>query len=373
MMRATEVIAAMDARARGAAAKLIGSEGAEAEHLRAAMRHADVPARLRRICTSSVMKEDLALLCANPFDPVAPDEIADAAAFLRAGLLSERDGEYHVNIDMALTALPDLPLEFGFTATLLARLSPSELASVGRAMEVGPRPSRVDHLLDLAAACSDEAKVMRHVARLREQDRDPVLIALTMGDLPDDLEGFSLEMAPPMVTLETGEAGQRGLLFRVAQPDVGLDARPVVALELAPMLTALMERVPPAPDAVSAPSPRRRRRTTSYTRPAPIVVDDTPEPSQAPEETLRPGVRRAAMRNPFERGADTSAGQRTATAVAASAVVDLEEPRYAEAAQRDDELSPAILEVIAENLVVLREGVDVVEWVERCVLRLGFH
>ncbi len=371
MMRATEVIAAMDAERRAVAARLLAADGSEADQLRAAMRAPTVSDRLRRLCTTSLTREDLALLCANPFDPVAPDEIADAGAFVRIGLLCERDGEYHVNIDMALTAVPDLPLEFGFAATLLARLSPQDLATVGRAMEVGPRPSRVEHLLDLAEACRDESKLMRHVARLRDQDRDPVLVALTQGELPDDIGGVSLDLAPPIVTIETGEAGQRGLLFRVAQPDVGLDARPVVALELTELLIDLLGRVPPAPDTVAAPAPRRRRRTTSYTRPAPVVEDDTPEPP--PEETLRPGVRRPPPRNPFARTPDTSAGQRSVTAIAASAVVDLEELRYAEAALRDKELSPAILEVIAENLVVLREGVDVTEWVERCVLRLGFH
>jgi hypothetical protein len=48
--------------------------------------------------------------------------------------------------------------------------------------------------------------------------------------------------------MDPGPAGQRGLVFWVSQPERGIDSRPVVPLELQPLMRELLDTVPPAPD-----------------------------------------------------------------------------------------------------------------------------
>src|SRR5690606_4645325 len=123
-------------------------------------------------------------------------------------------------------------------------LSPPERATAARAMSIGPRPSWVDTVLDTAAEATSRDKVMVQLAHLRDTDRAVLREALELGDLPDDLDELDLSAEPPRVSLDPGAAGQRGLVFRVDVPAAGLTDRPVIPLELAEHLQALLDQVP---------------------------------------------------------------------------------------------------------------------------------
>ncbi|MCB9506434.1 MAG: hypothetical protein H6698_08335 [Myxococcales bacterium] len=258
-MRGSAVVAGRSTEQLRAMAQRLRSEGADAASLLAAMRAPDAFDRVERLCTTPLMLEDLVLLCANPFDAVAAEELADAAAFEAAGVIARSAaGDFRVNLDIALSAAPSAPIEFGFAATLIARLAAEERVALLRALEVGPRPTVVDAVLDGAAALRDESALMRTVARLTVSDREIVTEAIGLGELPDDISAFPLDAGPPMVTLDPGAAGRRGLVFWVEHEASGLEARPVVPLELLERLAGVLERVPPPPEVKSAPAPRRR-------------------------------------------------------------------------------------------------------------------
>jgi len=374
-MRAHDIISQLSPRARKALAQALQAEGVTDEALSAAMRAPQLAPLVLKRCGSPVMREDLALLCANPFDPVAPDELIDPDAFVALGMIAEHEGQFYVNRDMAITMTPSMPLEFGFAATMVARLSHADFSELARAMEIGPRTTHVDYILDIAEACVSDAHVMRQLAHLRASEREAIVEAIGNGELPDDIGELSPSAPPPLVSLDDASAGQRGLVFTFADASRGIDERSVILLELLPRVSALMERVPPAPEA--APARTTRRRTTSGSgsrtptqKPRPVaasvtrdVYEDDP-PSRTPTPTSPPSFRRA------DTTPTRSAG--SASVQAASGVVDLETARNAEIACRDDELNRSILEVVAENLVVLRPGVDIDDWVERAAARLNF-
>lgn len=347
------------------------------------MQNPRVARALEKLCTSPVMWEDLVLLSANPFDPVVPGDLVAPGEFEECGLIEPSGDGWVVNLDLALVYAPSAPLEFGFAATLLARLDPSALQRVARSAEIGPRPSPVDYVLDIAEACTDPQRIMRQLAFLRESDREPLRAALAAGELPAEIDGIAQDTDRPIVGVDPGEAGARGLLFRVAQQTRGVPDRGVVALELQSKLPEWLDLVPPPPEAVAAkPAAARKPRAASGTSgvsrsraaaspdklsPAPM----TPDPVSVYDDRPAMPMRRSEERRVVSASSE-SRGIRAAHVQAVGGVVDLESPRLAELAQRDPELGESVLSVVASNLVVLKPGVDVRDWVERCVARVGF-
>jgi hypothetical protein len=357
-MRAADLLAALEPEELDAVADNWGVER-RSEDILTAMRGRAALGTLLGVCRSAMMREDVALLCANPFDAVAGDELVDVQAFLDLGFIAPVGDAFAVNLDLAITLAPALNIEFGFAATLLARLEDDELQAVGRAVEIGPRPSRVDLVLDIAEQFVDEQRLMRQVAFLRASDREVIRDALALGELPDDVSAFDPSADAPMVTLDPGETGRRGVVFWFEDPSRDIDARPVVPLELAATLPALLERVPPPPEVVAARAKQKRERrapTARKPKPDPLLqelgLDTAPAPAAVQHEGPHRGLR-------VQRAAD------------ASAVVDLDSARTALAAQKDEELGPAVLDIVAESLVILRAGVDARDWAERAALKLG--
>lgn len=369
-MRAKQVIEERSEEARKEMSRLLKASAPTTEALLAAMRQTSLHSTVLRHCQSPLMREDLALLAANPFDVVRFDELVEPDIFEAIGLIHPvSEDECAVNLDMALTLVARTPIEFGFAATLLARLSNEDLQLVAKAAEIGPRPSHTDFLIDIAEAMIDSERIARHVAHLRERDRSGIVEAVAAGELPDDIDEMGPDVAPPLVTLDPGEAGKRGILFWFTHSDRNIDTRPVVVLELQDQVEAILEQVPPPPE-VTATKKRTRRTTTARPRRTSSKSQSSTTESRAPSGNTPTMARTTEeMQNPF---ADSPAIPISAfSAVNASGVVDLEVPRLAELAMKDPELSESVLDIVAENLVVLRAGVDVQEWVERAVLRLN--
>ncbi|MFT5993712.1 MAG: hypothetical protein ACJA1R_002646 [Flavobacteriales bacterium] len=370
-MRATEILKGSPlARLR----ELGGVWGVEAEQkdIIAAMRRDSAADVMRGVCNTPVMREDLALLCSNPFDTVGADEVADATTLQKAGFVhSDGDGGFAVNMDIALALTTEMPFEFGFLATLLARLDGEERATVAKSVSVGPRPSRVDQVFDIAEKLSDESQLIQQVAYLRESDRAVVRRALELGELPDDLSEMNTNASPPMVTLDEGEAGKRGLVFWFEDPERDIDARPVVPIELAAMLPSLLEKVPPPPEVVSGRTiNKRERRAAPKKKRAPTTVEALPDvPSATPAVSRNPLASSAAALSASPSAAPGSL--RVQRGVNAGGIVDLSSGRAAEAARKDEELGESILEVVADSLIVLRAGIDPRDWAERAALKLG--
>jgi hypothetical protein len=379
-MRAHDLLRRRTPESRKVIAQLLRLDSTDVDPIAVAMRSPTLLDHVLRHCHSPLMHEDLALLCANPFDAVRSDELVEAAMFERIGLLESTGRDtWSVNLDMALTLQPFMPLEFGYAATLLSRLDAPSLASVARSYGFGPRPNHIDHLLDIAQACVDEHSVMEQVARLNRRERLSIIDALDFGELPDDPSLVAPDAAPPAVTLDAGDAGKRGLVFWIEQPSTGLENRPVVVLELLPRLQSILDRVPMPPETIStkaAPKRTRRASTGTRTRTPAQSVDAVPAGYAMPEPTSQfpptPQFRR--IDEPVRPSYDSrmSAPVRAASVSGISGVVDVEEPRFAEAALRDPDLRPAMLEVVAETLVVIRAGYDPSEWAERFATRFNF-
>jgi hypothetical protein len=387
-----------------------GPEGAQALHaaLRAmspspadlveAMRGPGIVTIVNRACRTIGSREDLGLLIANPWEPVGEDEIDHAPIFDRLGLIERVDDAWHVNVDMALALVASTPWEFGFAATLIARLGSEDTKTLSRAVEVGPRPHPIDFVVEAATAAIEPERVRRHVAHLTAAERAPLRAAITLGELPDEVSGASDDDVIAHVTLDPGGAGQRGLLFWIAWPDRENDARPLVPLELQTRLEEWLDEIPPAPDVErvrSRKQPTRRttsRRTSSTTSRPGVSTGRGGVPRTEPPSTDRlaavaakPLARsqvstgspaRMPAGEPTLRGPMTTTGGSraipAASVCAAAALVDLESPRLANLARQDAELGRAVLEVVADTMVVLREGVDAADWAERCAIRLRF-
>lgn len=356
-MRAADLLGAVGAPALEAIADVWGTEPRIVE-IEQAMRGPRALDLVLGACRSAMMREDVALLCSNPFDLVAGDELVDASAFTALGFIVETEEGYAVNLDLALTLAPRLNIEFGFMATLLARLQDEELHAVGKAVEIGPRPSRVELVLDIAEQLLDADRLMRQVAFLRESDRSVIREALEMGELPDDVSAFDPAAPAPLVTLDEGESGRRAIVFWFEDESRDIDARPVVPLELAEGLPGLLEKVPPPPEVVAAKAKQKRERRAASPRKSKAatlgiedLVDDSPASTVTHEGPHR-GLR-------VQRAAD------------ACAVVDLESGKTAEAARKDEELGPAVIDIVADHLVILAAGTDARDWAERAALKLG--
>lgn len=388
-MRATELVQRRSDAARRRISAALEVDGWDLDAIVQAMRSPRVARHIELTCQQPALREDLWLIAANPFDPILPDEVVDADRLLDIGLIEEVAGQFEVNVDFALTLAPLSPVEFGFCATLLARMPSTDLALTARAVEVGPRASMVDYILDIASECINVEAVNRRLAHLRAAERTILEEALALGDLPDSIEGLDSGTARPEVSCELSPAGQRALVFLVGQPARGIARRPVVPLELAESLRDLLVKVPPAPEVDVRRVPTRRRRTrvsepttrntqathrvpltlTGESIPLPIALPLAPAPFSTPtnDRTTATGERSAVTT------VQANALHRYVQGRPAAGVVDLEEPRFAEAARNDAELGAAILEVVAQNLVVLRPGTDVSDWAERAAEKLAFH
>lgn len=414
-MRAKELVAELEPEELKELASGLGASSTPADVVRA-MQASGVYELAARACLSAVMNEDLMLLCANPFDTVSSDELAEPAAFAQIGLIrAVDDDEYAVNLDMALAAAPFCSVEFGFAGTLISRLEPEERAVVAKAMEIGPRPSAIDTILDAAETLVTETTVMKHVAFLKSDDRKVLETALSLGELPDDLENFPLDSSPPLVTLDEGAAGRRGLVYWVSHEASGVDARPVVPLEIAEFLPRILEQVPPPPEVVASKSRRRRPGTTRRSptkKEAPSASSAASAPTESVQtsprarDSMSTADRSGVTRNPFRsRSADPRDSGASSSGVlkpvdplsgsgsmsafgssgshspyrlgkvtniqSASALVDLETAKVANDVMLDDELAASVIEVVADSLVVLKAGVDPNEWAQTCAVRLG--
>jgi hypothetical protein len=380
-MRAKEILSQRNSDELRVIAQALRAPAADTDSILHTMRSPEVFARIEKVCESQIMREDFALICANPFDAVEPDELAKPDVFQRIGLihLDDKDKIYRVNVDLALTCVPRSGVEFGFTATLLARLAPEQLTQVARALEVGPRPSLIDTILDVAAAARDEVRLMQQIAHLNEAKRAVIREALSLGELPDDISDLTPNMGVPLVTLDEGEAGSRGIVFWIDHEERGWDSRPVVGLELLEKLPSILTRVPPPPDVIAtrASKPRAPRAASS---PKKVVKEDFESPAPTGGLFL-PGFSVSSLPKPIEvpkkieenRGPVVNRGGRLArisSVKPASALVEFDAPNLALAAQRDDELSAGILEVIGDQIVILRPGVDAREWSARAATRL---
>jgi hypothetical protein len=383
-LRARDLIENRSVASRRIIAQRLGCDSSEPSALLEWMQSPRVVKALEKLCTSPVMWEDLVLLSANPYDAVAHGELVEPAVFEECGLIEPNGQGWDVNLDLALAFAPHTPLEFGYAATLLSRLDAPSLARVARSVGIGPRTSPIDYVLDIAEACTNQQNVTRHLAFLRESDREPLREALGQGELPTDIDGIATETPLPLVCVDPGEAGARGLLFRISQDARGVADRGVVALELQATLGEWLDKVRPPPEAVSARASTRRPRAASVSGVSkPRVAgqskpDLTPSPAPA-SPYMTPSPIEDRLATPFRRTeerrtlpTDSSRGVRAAHVQAAAGVVDLESPRLAEMARKHPDLSDAVLTIIAENLVVLRPGVDVKEWVDLCAARVGF-
>lgn len=386
MLRAEAIVSGMSVAIRRKLARRFRADSTEIPDVVAAMRTTKAAEIVLAACKRKLDWEDLALLCANPFDEVAHDEVNDPTLFEEVGLLVlTGEGIFGVNLDLALLLVPYLPLEFGFAATLLARLPKADLATIARVNQVGPRPTRVDYLLDIAESCTSEDRVSQHVAYLSEKERGVLQEAQEMGELPDMTESLSRSMAVPNVTLEQGPAGQRGLVFWFSGEGHDVHTRPVLPLELQTDLGSILSAVPAKPE-VTQRKPRRSRGTTSV-RQAPSrktavsglnpAITETSERSQY--NTLVDPVRSVSTDAfPRARTDDYAAASspeairhaREVRVTRGAAIVSLNSERLANDAQRDPELGPFIEDIIGGTLVVLKEGTWVEDWVERFALRI---
>ena len=368
-MRAPEYLATLDGSDRQRLASLLRAESAEPEALVRAMRQSVLADHVLGLCDIPAMWEDVYLLCANPFAPVLSDELVEPAAFLRIGLIAPAatPGSFRVNLDMALSMLPSLPVEFGFFCTLTSRLPQAQQVNLGRQSDLGPRACHVDYLLDLSTRRADPTLLQEHVARVCERERELLWAALEEGELPDGVHAGVSRSELPQVGLGAGVPGQLGLLFSVRLPQAPQRVRNVVPLELAPVLPSLLKTVPAAPERGDAKKPLRRKATTGRT--PRVTGSSLPSPTSISASFDLPGLAPAA---PVEDTASSAPTKilRAAQLQSAAAIVDLEQPAAVRRVRQDATLGPRIASIIEERWVALQPGTDVDAWVEEAAKRL---
>lgn len=389
-MRAAEILKRRSEAERNVIARCIKADGDSTEALLAAMRSPELTGHVFQQCDSALMREDVALLAANPFDTVQSDELVEPAGFRRIGLVEPRSGrEFVVNLDMALAIVPAVPIEFGFMLTLLARLEPDALLQLARRIGLGPRPNRGDLLIDLAQLLTSRDAVLPRLARLSSSDRKILHEALGAGELPDDLDSLDHEGDCPGVVLDAGPAGQLGLVFLIDQPARGEDPRPVVPLELQQHLAAWLEEVPPAPEVrqEKARAPRRSRAPKSAPETEPVLPRVDPDELRRMRDAGAPRPRASTMELP---GLNMSSGRSTAStrsrpapqparatrSVAGTTVgawVDLKEAGAVATIRMDQSLSAGIADIVDDRYILLRPDVQAESWVTRCAMRLQWE
>lgn len=347
-MRADDIVATWSLEKRQQVARSLKAGGEDKASLLAAMRAPELSAALRARVRTRRQQQDLALLCANPFDEVVEEDVSAPEFFEGIGLLHPvEEGVWEVNLDMALCLAPSQALEFGFAATLLSRLNVTDLSAVARALEVSPQPNRTDYLLRIADALADAPRLARVVSMLKAEEREVLHQALALDELPDDPEAWTPDLALPSLTLFPAQAGQRGILFRFEQPSLDVEARPLLAFESMAPVRELMERLQPAPEVPT----RKQRHGGGGGRPRKeAAAKDMPSPSAQ---------------------IATAVGRREVRIDAASAFVDLGSEARAQQARDDRELGPSVIDVIDKRIVVLAPDADVDDWVQRFAVRVS--
>lgn len=356
-MRAPEVLAHLPDAIRNRLARRLQVRESNQEALLRTMRQPGLSRRILGACDHPTMREDVVLLCANPFDPIEPDELFDPDAFVQLGLIARppHQADYLANLDMTLTMLPELPLEFGFSATLLARLPRDRRAALARDLSVGPRPTDIDLILDLAHALVQPESVQQRLALLTEEDRLPITTALNNAELPEPHQPPPVEGPLPKVDLDASAAGRVGLVFRVTSPVQNTHDRTFVPLELLEALPSWLQLVPPAPEP-SGRTPRRRRPTTMNRR------RDTLERALPPE--LLPGL--GTQSDPIPAHSPPTKLLRAAALHPTQAVVDLESAEHLAVVRTHPQLRAGILQCFSDRWVVLRPDTDPTAWSEAC-------
>lgn len=351
-MRADELVSALAASQRVQLAKTLKIESSEVSAIVRAMRAENVAEVIKPALRLRSMREDIAALCANPFDPVYGEDVQNLDALCAIGMLGLAEhGGWEVNLDMALALVPSTSLEFGFAVTLLARLSASDFQSTARALGVSPQMNRTEYLLTVAEAMTSQATVDRVMMQLKEEERAVFVSAIELGELPDDISLWSLDIAPPRVKLDFSEAGRRGLLLQIEQPDFGVERRVILPLESADRVEAALESIP-APPPVQTKAVRRRTTT-------PATKADRVQP---PRERLLDFSTPVAPVDP---------AQRRVQVTDASAVVDLRDDRLVRRLRGTPQLLADVAQIVERTRVVLRPGVDAQRWSARAALLLS--
>ena len=360
-MRAEQVMSAASPSQLATMRRALQVEGG-ADDVVQAMRRDAVVEQLHRRYRSRRQRAELAALCANPFEALGADEVEDLEAWTECGLLAPSgDGLYAVNLDLALTVLPHESLELGYAATLLARLPAEDLGPMARALGVSPRATRVDYLLAIATAWTSPDTWRDGLMLLTEEEREPLREALALGELPDLSGRWDPATVPPLVRLGTRAAGQRGLLVRVTSETIGAADRPVVALEAMDSAREALATVP-APSVTARRAPRRA---------AGMAGGASGREGASGRSSSRASGRAVTPAPESGAGPLAPTPGRLVQTVSASALVDLGSEERARRAYDDRELGEDVLEVIELRWVVLREGVDVARWCERCAVRLS--
>jgi hypothetical protein len=403
-MRALALLQRLSPTALAALASRLEAPSAEVRSLAEGMRSLRVTTRVLEACATQKLQRDLVRICASPLEVMDEAELSAPLTFVELGLLWPSPAGYEVQEELAVALAPNLPGERGCLLTLLARLSAEASHTLGRSLEVGPRATQAEWVLDAAARLRAPEELEARVARLRPADRALLQEALEAAPLPASKVRNPAEAPLPVVTLAEGAAGEQGLLFRVALTPKDGAGRLVVPLELVAQIGAVLERLPAATSAVARRAPRRsdpssersapRRLESSSERSAeaPIFAFFSEAPASAPVQT--PVLRRArrgaevfdapqmhfqqapqmvyrmvAAQEPELRRAPVLP-EGSVTVRAASAWVRLAGPEEAAAVRRDQVLGPAVLEVSSDGVVVLRAGVDTTAWLEAYVVRI---
>jgi hypothetical protein len=403
-MRALALLQRLSPTALAALASRLDAPSAEVRSLAEGMRSLRVATRVLEACATQKLQRDLVRICASPLELMDEEELAAPLTFVELGLLWAAPSGYEVQEELAVALAPNLPGERGCLLTLLSRLTPEASHTLGRSLEVGPRATQVEWVLDAAARLRSPEELEARVARLRPADRVLLQEALDAAPLPASKVRNPAEAPLPVVTLAEGAAGEQGLVFRVALTPKDGAGRLVVPLELVAPMGAVLERLPAATSPVARRTPRRSEPSSERSAPrrsepssdwssdAPIQAFFTEAPASAPVQT--PVLRRArrgaevfeapqmhfqeaprmlhrlvAAQEPELRRAPVLP-EGSVTVRAASAWVRLAGPEEAAAVRRDHVLGPAVLEISSEGVVVLRAGVDTTAWLEAYVVRI---
>lgn len=350
-MRADELVRALTVSQRAQLAKVFKLDSSEVPEIVRAMRAENVVEVLQPALRLRSVREDVAALCANPFDPVYPGDVRNVDALCAIGLLGlADDGAWAVNLDLALALVSSTSLEFGFALTLLARLSPSDFQSTARALGVSPQINRTEYLLAVAGAMTSEETVQRTVMQLHDEQRSVMITALEEGELPDDVSAWSLDFKAPKVTLDQSDVGRRGLVLHYEQPDFGVGPRVVLPLES-------MDRVEHALETIPAPPPIK----TKAERRRPVSAKPAAKPSALRERLL--DLSTPAVSEPLP--------SRRVEVLDASAVIDLPNELLVRRLRNKPELLADVAKIIERTRVVLRPGVDAKRWSARAAFLLN--
>lgn len=406
-MRALTLLQRLSPTAREALASRLGAPSAEVRLLAEWMRSQRAMTEVLESCATQKLQRDLVRICALPLEVLEAEELSAPLTFAQLGLLWASEEGYEVQEDLAVSLAPNLPGERGSLLTLLARLPLEASHTLGRNLEVGPRATQSEWVLDAAARLRMTEELEARVARLRPADRALLQEALETEPLPASKVRNPADAPLPKVSLAEGAAGEQGLVFRVALTPKEGAGRLVVPLELVGAIGAVLERLPAAAPAVrrvargesSAPKRVKTERVVSPLQefasvPIQALFAEAPAASTVQTPVLRRAKRSSEAEAPVShwqraepsgsrwqepearwmmepvRSAPPALPEGFVTVRAASIWVRLAGPDEVAAVRRDSVLGPAVLESTAEGVVVLRAGVDKTAWLEAYVVRI---